>query len=157
MLLRALLGLALRVLVLLAEGLKRKLVNLQKKKNLIPDVSQKNGGISLRRGDTNGGLNNPSKGGCLGSNIGWLVTWEFPLCTDSASWKSWESFIQFTLFCNSCNLPDKSMIVFWSSMSFCLLNVSKVELWSFRNSSTSISFCWSLLWYCNFHYILTDF
>ena len=79
------------------------------------------GGRSLRRGDTNKGFNNPSKAGCLGNNIGWLVTWEFPVRTDSASWKSLESFIQFTSFCNSCNLPDNSTIVFWSSMSFCLV------------------------------------
>ena len=34
------------------------------------------------------GFNNPSNGGCLGNNPGGLVTWEFPLRTDSASWKS---------------------------------------------------------------------
>ena len=32
-----------------------------------PDVSQTFGGPSVRRGDTNEGLNNPSKGGCLGN------------------------------------------------------------------------------------------
>ena len=109
------------------------------------------GGPSLRRGDTNEGLNIPSGIGCLGNNIGWLVTWEFPLRTDSASWKSLESFIQFTSFFNSCNLPDNSIIVFWSLMRFCLASVSKVELWNFRNSSISAklywwtsrkSFCW---------------
>ena len=44
-------------------------------------------------------------------NIGWLVTWEFPLRTDSASWKSLESFIQITSFCNSCNLPDNAIVL----------------------------------------------
>ena len=67
---------------------------------------------------------------------------EFPLRTDSASWKSIESFIQFTSFCNSCNLPDNSIIVFCSSMSFRLACMSKVELWNFRNSSISVKFCW---------------
>ena len=67
---------------------------------------------SLRRGDTKESLNNPSSLGCFGNNIGWLVTWEIPLRTDSASWKSLGSFIQFTSFCNSCNLPDNSKIVF---------------------------------------------
>ena len=49
----------------------------------------------------------------------------------SASWKSLESFIQFTSFCSSCTLPDNSKIVFWSSMSFRLASVSNVELWKF--------------------------
>ena len=45
-------------------------MDLQKKFPDIPDVSQMLGGPCLRRGDTNGGLNNPSKAGCLGNNIG---------------------------------------------------------------------------------------
>ena len=49
---------------------------------------QMHDGPSLRRGDTNEDLNIPSGIGCLRNNIGWLVTWEFPLRTDSASWKS---------------------------------------------------------------------
>ena len=36
----------------------------------IPGVSQMSGGPSLRRGDTNEGLNIPSKTGCLGNNPG---------------------------------------------------------------------------------------
>ena len=78
----------------------------------------------------------------LGKNIGWLVTWEFPLRTDSASWKSLESNIQFTSCCRSCILLDNSKTVFWSSMSFRLAIVSKVELWNFRNSSISARLCW---------------
>ena len=35
------------------------------------------GGPSLRRGDTNEGLNIPSGIGCVGKDIGRLVTWEF--------------------------------------------------------------------------------
>ena len=82
----------------------------------------------LRRGDTKECLNIPPSIGWGGKNIGRLVTWEFPLRTDSASWKSLESFIQFTSFCSSQNLPDNSKIVFWSSMSFRLAIVSKIEL-----------------------------
>ena len=74
----------------------------------------------------------------VGNDTGRLVTWEFPLRTDSASWKSFESFIQFTSFCNSCTLPDNTKIVFWSSMSFRLAIASKLELWNFRNSSISL-------------------
>ena len=106
----------------------------------IPCVSQIHGGPSLRRGDTKEGLNNHSGIRWGGKDTGRLVTWEFPLRTDSASWKSLESFIQFTSFCNSCTLPDNSKIVFWSSMSFRLASVSKVELWNFRNSSISVRF-----------------
>ena len=97
---------------------------------------------SLRRGDTKECLNIPSGIGWGGNDTGRLVTWEFPLRTDSASWKSLESFIQFTSFCSSCILPDNSEIVFWSSISFRLAIVSKVELWNFRNSSISARLCW---------------
>ena len=45
-------------------------MDLQKTFPDIPGVSQISGGPSLRRGDTNGGLNNPSKAGCFGNNIG---------------------------------------------------------------------------------------
>ena len=107
----------------------------------IPCVSQMHGGPSLRRGDMKEGLNIPSGIGCVGKDIGRLLTWEFPLRTDSASWKSLESFIQFTSFCSSCTLPENSKIVFWSSMSFRLASVSNVELWNFRNSSISVRLC----------------
>ena len=100
------------------------------------------GGPSLRLGDTKECLNIPSGIGWGGNDTGRLVTWEFPLRTDSASWTSLKSFIQFTSFCNSCNLPDNSIIVFWSSMCFRLAIVSKVELWNFRNSSISVRLCW---------------
>ena len=50
--------------------LKRKHVDLQKRFPDIPGVSQMSGSPSLRRGDTKEGLNNPSKTGCLGNNIG---------------------------------------------------------------------------------------
>ena len=88
------------------------------------------------------GLNNPSKGGCLGNTPGWLVTCEFPLRTDSASWKSLESFIQFTSFCSSWSLPDNSIMVFWSSMNFSLVSSSKVEFWNFCNSFIFVRSCW---------------
>ena len=82
------------------------------------------GGPSLRHGDTKEGLNNPSGIGYGGKDTGRLVTWDFPLRTDSASSKSLESFIQYTSFRNSCTLPDNSIIVFRSSMSFRLASVS---------------------------------
>ena len=92
-------------------------------------------------GDTNGSLNIPSCIGCVGKDIGRLVTWEFPLRTDSASWKSLESFIQFSSFCSSCTLPDNSKIVFWSLISFRLASISNVKFWNFRNSSISVRLC----------------
>ena len=92
-------------------------VDLQKRFPIY-HVSQVHGGPSLRHGDTKEGLNIHSGIGCVWKNTGRLVTWEFQLRTDSASWKSLESFIQITSFCNSCTLPDNSKIVFWSSMSF---------------------------------------
>ena len=77
-------------------------VDLQKTFPDMPCVSQMFGGPSLRLGVTKEGLNIPSGIGCGGKDTGRLVTWEFPLRTDSASWKSLESLIQFTSFCNSC-------------------------------------------------------
>ena len=109
-------------------------------------VSKVHGGPSLRHGDTKEGLNNPSGIERSGKETGRLVTLEFPLRTDSASWKSLESFIQFTSFCNSCTLPDNSKIVFWSSMSFRLASVSKVELWNFRNFVIPPS-QWDFFWW----------
>ena len=97
---------------------------------------------SLRRGDTKEGLNNPSGIGWGGKDTGRLVTWEFPLRTDSVSWNSLESFKQFTWFCSSCTLPDNSKTVFWSLMSFRLASVSKIELRNFRNSFISVRLCW---------------
>ena len=63
------------------------------------------------------------------------------LASDSASRKSWESFIQFT-FCNSCIRPENSNIMFWSSNNFRLAIVSNVELWNFLNSSISLRLLW---------------
>ena len=73
------------------------------------------GGPSLRLGIPIERLSIPPGNGCGGKDTGWLVTWEFPLRTDSASCKSLESFIQFISFCNSCILPVSSKIVSWSS------------------------------------------
>ena len=83
----------------------------------------------------------PSGIGWGGNDTGRLVTWEVPLRTDSASWKSLESFIQLT-WLSSCTLPDNSKIVFCSSISFRLAIISKVELWNFRNSSISVRLSW---------------
>ena len=67
--------------------LMRTQLDLQKRFPIYHVVSQMLGGPSLRHGDTKGGLNNPSGLGCGGKDTGRLVTWEFPLRTDSASWK----------------------------------------------------------------------
>ena len=71
-------------------------------------------------------------------NIGWLVTWEFPLRTDSASWTSLESFIPLISLCNSWIFPVSSWIVSWSPTNLRLSIVSMVELWNFFNSSVSL-------------------
>ena len=106
------------------------------------DTSEMLGGPSLRLGILRERLSIPPGSRNGEKDTGWLVTWDCPLRADSASWKSLESFIQFTSFCSSCNLPDNSIMVFWSSMSFRLAIVSKVELWNFRNSSISVRLCW---------------
>ena len=80
--------------------------------------------------------------GCGGNDTGRLVTWEFPLRTDSASWNSFESFMKFTSFCSSWSLPDNSMTVSWSSMNFFWVNSSKVEFWNFCNSFCFMRSCW---------------
>ena len=59
-------------------------VDLQKRFPIY-QVSQKLGGPSLRLGVTTECLNIPSGIGCDGKDTGRLVTWEFPLRTDSAS------------------------------------------------------------------------
>ena len=94
------------------------------------------GGPSLRLGTPRERLIIPSGIGWGENDTGRVVTWEFPLRADSASWKSLESFIQFTSFCNSCTLPESPTIVFWSSKSFRLAIVSKVELWNWRRLCT---------------------
>ena len=99
------------------------------------------GSPSLRRGDTKECLDVPSSIGGGGNDTGRPVTREFPLRTDSASWESLESFIHFISFFSSCTLPDHSKKVFWSSMSFRLAIVSRVELCKFRNSSLSVRLC----------------
>ena len=105
-------------------------------------VSQMLGGPSLRLGTPKERLSIPSGIGWGGNDTGWLVTWEFPVRIDSASWSSFESLIQFISFCNSCIRPESSKIVSWSSMSFLLAIVSKAELRNFRNSSISVRLRW---------------
>ena len=102
------------------------------------------GGPSLRLGIPIERLSIPPGTGWGGKNVGWLVTWECPLRTDSASWKSLESFIQLISFCSSCNLPVSSRIVSWSSTNFLLAIVSNVEPWNLFNSSISLRlFSWA--------------
>ena len=100
------------------------------------------GGPSLRLGIPRERLSIPSGIGWDGNDTGRLVTWEFPLRTDSASWNSFESIIQFISFCNSCIRPESANIVFWSSTSFRLAKVSNEELWNFLNSSISVRLLW---------------
>ena len=110
----------------------------------IPCVSQMLGGPSLRRGIPTERLSISSRIGWGGNDTCRLVTWDCALRTDSASWKSLESFMQLISFCNSCVLPVSSRIVSWSSTNLRLATVSKVELWNFFN--------YSILW--NFYYEL---
>ena len=89
----------------------------------------------------------------VGKDTSWLVTWECPLRTDSASWKSLGSFVQLIPFYNSCILPISSKIVSWSSTNLLLAMVSKVELWNFFNSSISLRLLsndcsWRNWWSC---------
>ena len=58
-----------------------------------------------------------------------------------------------TSFCSSCTLPDNSIIVFRSSMSFRLAIVSMVELWNFRTCSISARLCW---WTSRESFLLTS-
>ena len=88
----------------------------------IPCVSQMLGGPSLRHGIPTERLCIPPGTGWGGKIASWLATWECPLRTDSASWKSLESFIQLISFCNSCILPVSSRIVPWSSTIFSSCN-----------------------------------
>ena len=59
----------------------------------------------------------------VGSNAGWLGTWDSPLRTDSASLKSLESLIQLTSFCSSWILAVSSLIV----SDFRLIFFSKIH------------------------------
>ena len=119
-------------------------LDLQKRFPDIPCVSQMLGGPCLRLGIPVERLSIPPGTGWGGNDTGQLVTWEFPLRIDSASWKSFETFIQFISFCNSCIRPESSKKVFWSSTKFRLAIVSNVELWNFLNSSISVRLrCWA--------------
>ena len=110
----------------------------------IPCASQMLGGHFLRLGIPRERLRIPPGTGWGGKDTGWLVTWECPLRTDSASWKSLESFMQLISFCNSCILPVSSNIVSRSSTNFLLHIVSNVEPWNRLNSSISLRlFSWA--------------
>ena len=99
-------------------------------------------GLSLRLGLPRERL--PPRSGWGGKNTGWLVTWDRPLRTDSASWKSLESFIQLISFCSSWILPVSSWTVSRSSFNFFLEIVSNVKPWNRFNSSISLRlFSWA--------------
>ena len=106
-----------------------------------PCVSQMLGGPFWRLGIPMERLSIPPGTGWGGKDTGWLSTWECPLRTDSASWKSIESIIQLFSFRNSCILPVSSRIVSRSSTNFLLAIVSTVEPWNRFNSSISLRLC----------------
>ena len=107
-------------------------------------VSQMLGGPFLRLGIPRERLSIPPGSGWGGKDTGWLATWECPLRTDSASWKSLESFMQVISYCNSWILPVNSRIVSRSSINFLLENVSNVGPWNRFNSSISLRlFIWA--------------
>ena len=51
--------------------------------------------------------NSLPRSGWGGKNTGWLVTWDCPLRTDSASWKSLESLIQLIFILQFLNLASE--------------------------------------------------
>ena len=104
----------------------------------VPCGSQMLGGPSLRLGIFVERLSIPSGIGWGGNDTGWLATREFPLRTDSSSWKSLESFMQLILFCISWILPVSSRIVSRSPINFLLVIVSNVEPWILFNSYFSL-------------------
>ena len=106
-----------------------------------PCVSQILGGPMLRLGIPRERLSIPPGSRQGGSNAGWLGTWDSPLRTDSASWKSLESFIQLTSFCSSWILAVNSLIVSWFSINLLFENSSIRNSWTLFNSSIS----WKLL------------
>ena len=124
--------------------LKKTLLDLQKTFTDFLCVSQMLGSPFLWFGIPLEQLSIPPGTGWGGKDTGWLETWECPLRTDSASWKSLGSFIQFISFCNSCILPVSSRIVSRSSINFLLAIVSNVEPWNRFNSSISLRlFSWA--------------
>ena len=98
--------------------------------------------LSLRLGTPKERLSIPPGFGWGGNDTGRLVTCEFPLRIDSASWNSFASLIQFVSFFNTCTLPESSNIVFCSSTKFRHATVSNVELWNFLNSFISVRLLW---------------
>ena len=102
------------------------------------------GGPVLRLGIPIERLSIPPGTGWSEKDTSWLATCECPLRTDSASWKSLESFIQLISFCNYCILPINSRIISRSSINVLLAKKSKEELWNFFNSSISLRlFSWA--------------
>ena len=124
--------------------LKKTLLDLQKRFPIYHVCPKKLGGPFLRLGIPRERLSIPPGSGWGGKNESWLATWDCPLRTDSASWKSLESFMQLISFCNSWILPVSSKIVSRSSTSFLIAIVSNVESWNRFNSSISLRlFSWA--------------
>ena len=117
--------------------MKRTPMDLQKKFPDKPCVIRISGDLSLRLSIPRERLSIPPGFWKGGKNAGWLGTWDSPLRTDSASFKSLESFIQLTSFCGSWILLVSSRIVSRSSTRFPLETVSNVDPWTRFNSSIS--------------------
>ena len=110
----------------------------------IPCVSQMLGGPSLRLGIPKERLSIPLGVGRGVKDTGWLVTWECPLRTDSASSTYLASSIQLIWFCNSCILPVSLRTVSRPSTNLLLAIVSNVEPWNRFNSFISLRlFSWA--------------
>ena len=110
-------------------------LDLQKTFPDIPCVSQMSGGPFLRLGIPTERLSIPPGIG-WGGNVG--------LSTDSASWKSLESFMQLISFCDSWIIPVSSRIVSRSSINLLLEIASNVDPWNRFNSSISLRlFTWA--------------
>ena len=124
--------------------LKKTHLDLQKTFPDIPCVSQMLGSPSLRLGTPQERLSIPSGSGKGWKNAGWLVTWDSPLRTDSASLKPLESFIQLISFCSSWILAVSSRIVSRSSINLLLEDSSNVDPWNrFNSSISSRLFSWA--------------
>ena len=102
------------------------------------------GGPIFRLGIPKERLSIPPGTGWGGKDTGWLATCECPLRTDSACWKSLESFLQWVSFSNSRILPVCSRIVSRSSVNFLFENLLTLDSWNRFNSSISLRLLMSL-------------
>ena len=123
-------------------------------------VSHMLGSPSLRLGDTKEFLNIPSSIGWGGNDTGRLVTWEFPLRIDSASWKSLIHTIDFippflylvNKFMDRISIFDlsypRNCVECWTLKSLPFFHLIETFLMNFTNipifSNICTWNCWSL-------------